>query len=305
MDRLVSMSVFVAAVEEGSLVGAGRRFGLSPSMAGKHVSAIEDQLGVRLLQRSTRVLKLTDVGQAYFKRCKLILEDYEDANREAQRAHQTVRGVLRVAAPTTFGAIHLGPVVARYLAAYPEVTVETTLSDRYVDLLMESIDVAIRIGRLKDSDLVAQRLAPCHMVFCAAPSFLARHGVPKTVEQLRQAPRVAFTEAVSAGDWTLTDPSGRTHLIDGPLRLAVNNMQMLLAAALAGIGVAYGPSFVFGESIASGTLQILMSQHKTSELAIHAIYPTKRHVSLKLRRFIEHLQASFGTALTLDPAHRI
>ena len=113
------------------------------------------------------------------------------------------------------------------------------------------------------------------------------------------------TEAVSAGDWTLTDPSGRTHLIDGPLRLAVNNMQMLLAAALAGIGVAYGPSFVFGESIASGTLQILMSQHKTSELAIHAIYPTKRHVSLKLRRFIEHLQASFGTALTLDPAHRI
>jgi DNA-binding transcriptional LysR family regulator len=294
MDRLISMAVFVAAVEEGSLVGAARRFGLSPSMAGKHVSAIEEQLKVRLLQRSTRMLKLTDVGQAYYTRCKHILEAYEEANREAGDAHETVRGVLRVAAPTTFGAMHLGAVVARYLAAHPDVTVETMLSDRYVDLLAEGIDVAIRIGRLKDSDLVARRLAPCRMVFCAAPSFLARHGVPKSVERLRQAPRLAFSEAVSAGDWTLTDPDGNTHLIDGAVRLAANNMQMLLAAALAGAGVAYGPSFVFGEPIASGELDVLMADHKTPELAIHAVYPTKRHVSLKLRRFIEHLSASFG-----------
>jgi len=294
MDRLVSMAVFVAAVEEGSLVGAARRFGLSPSMAGKHVSAIEEQLKVRLLQRSTRMLKLTDVGQAYCARCKHILEEYEEANREAADAQQTARGVLRVAAPTTFGAMHLGSVVASYLAAHPEVTVETTLSDRYVDLLADGIDVAIRIGRLGDSDLVARRLAPCRMLFCAAPSFLARHGVPKTVEQLRQAPRLAFSEAVSAGDWTVTDRNGNTHLIDGPLRLAANNMQMLLAAALAGAGVAYGPSFVFGEAIARGDLDVLMADHRTAELAIHAVYPTKRHLSLKLRRFVEHLAASFA-----------
>ncbi|WP_298281293.1 LysR family transcriptional regulator [uncultured Bradyrhizobium sp.] len=294
MDRLVSMAVFVAAVEEGSLVGAARRFGLSPSMAGKHVAAIEEQLNVRLLQRSTRMLKLTDVGQVYYTRCKRILEEYEDANREAGDAQQTVRGVLRVAAPATFGAMHLGNVVASYLAAHPGVAVETTLSDRYVDLLADGIDVAIRIGRLADSDLVARRLAPCRMAFCAAPSFLARHGVPQTVEQLRQAPRLAFSEAVSAGDWTLVDPEGRTHVIDGPVRLAANSMQMLLAAALAGAGVAYGPSFVFGESIARGDLAVLMPDHQTSELAIHAVYPTKRHVSLKLRRFIEHLNSSFG-----------
>ncbi|AUC94338.1 LysR family transcriptional regulator [Bradyrhizobium sp. SK17] len=294
MDRLVSMAVFVAAVEEGSLVGAARRFGLSPSMAGKHVAAIEEQLNVRLLQRSTRMLKPTDVGQVYYTRCKHILEEYEDANREAGDAQQTVRGVLRVAAPATFGAMHLGNVVASYLAAHPGVAVETTLSDRYVDLLADGIDVAIRIGRLADSDLVARRLAPCRMAFCAAPSFLARHGVPQTVEQLRQAPRLAFSEAVSAGDWTLVDPEGRTHVIDGPVRLAANSMQMLLAAALAGAGVAYGPSFVFGESIARGDLAVLMPDHQTSELAIHAVYPTKRHVSLKLRRFIEHLNSSFG-----------
>jgi len=290
----MGMAVFVAAVEEGSLVGAARQFGLSPSMAGKHVASIEEQLKVRLLHRSTRMLKLTDVGQGYYARCKRILEEYEEANREAADARQTVRGVLRLAAPTTFGAMHLGGVVAGYLAAHPDVTVETLLSDRYVDLLAEGIDVAIRIGRLKDSDLVARRLAPCRMVFCAAPSFLSRYGVPETIEQLRQAPRLAFSEAVSAGDWTLTDKDGNPHVIDGPMRLAANNIQMLLAAALAGAGVAYGPSFVFGGAIARGALTALMPNYSTADLAIQAVYPTKRHVTLKLRRFIEHLGASFG-----------
>jgi len=308
MDRLTSMAVFVAAVDDGSLVGAARRFGLSPSMAGKHVSAIEEQLKARLLQRSTRMLKLTDVGQAYYARCKQILEEYEDANRQAAEAQQTVRGVLRVAAPTTFGAMHLGDAIAGYLAAYPDVTVEAVLSDRYVDLLADNIDVAIRIGRLADSDLVARRLAPCRMVFCASPSFLASRGAPKTVEHLRQAPRLAFSEAVSSGDWGLVDPDGGAHLIDGAVRLAANNMQMLLAAAIAGAGVAYGPSFVFGPSIAAGKLRVLMPDHKTSELTIHAVYPTKRHVSLKLRRFIEHLSAALGETppwdLALAPPRR-
>ena len=276
MDRLKGMAVFVAAVEEGSLVSAARRFGLSPSMAGKHVSAIEEELKVRLLHRTTRMLRLTDVGQSYYARCKRILEEYEEANREAGEAQQTVRGVLRVAAPTAFGGMHLGGIIAGYLAAHPGLSIETMLSDRYVDLLAEGIDVAIRIGRLQDSDLVARRLAPCRMVFCAAPSFLARHGTPQNVEQLRKLPRLAFTEAVSAGDWTLTDAAGNAHVINGPVRLAADNMQMLLAAALAGTGVAYGPSFVFGESILHRKLNVLMSGHRASDLAIHAVYPTRR-----------------------------
>lgn len=304
MDRLLSMAVFVSAVEEGSLVSAARRFGLSPSMAGKHVSAIEEQLKVRLLQRSTRKLTLTDVGKSYYTRCKRLLEEYEDANREAQDAQQSVHGILRVAAPTTFGALHLGRVVSNYLAEYPDVSIETTLSDRYVDLLADGIDVAIRIGRLQDSDLVARRLASCRMMFCAAPSFLARHGEPKTIEQLRQAPRLAFSQAVSAGDWSVTDANGQTYHIDGEIRLAANNMQMLLAAALTGAGVVYGPSFVFEQSIASGALRVLLPDHKTKDLAIHAIYPSKRHVSLKVRRFIEHLSMSFDDTQPWDLMHR-
>ena len=294
MDRLTSMAVFVAAVEEGSLVGAARRFGLSSSMAGKHVSALEEELQARLLQRSTRMLKLTEVGNTYYTRCKQILEAVEEANAQVREVQANVRGLLRITAPTTFGAMHLGPVIAGFLEAYPEVSIETLLSDHYIDPLAEGVDMAIRIGRLQDSDLVAKRLAPCLMVYCAAPSFLNRQGEPKTVEDLRRAPRLAFTDAVSPGDWTLTDPDGQMHIVDGPVRLASNNMQMLLSAALAGAGVAYGPSFVFGPSIASGALLPLLEDHKTSDLAIHAVYPTKRHASLKLRRFIEHLGVQLG-----------
>ncbi|GLS18184.1 transcriptional regulator [Labrys miyagiensis] len=294
MDRLTSMAVFVAAAEEGSLSRVARRFGLSASMAGKHVSAIEADLNIRLMHRSTRQISLTDVGRAYYTRCKRILEEVDDANREASDAQQTARGVLRITAPVTFGAMHLGGVLARYLDQHPAVAVEVMLNDRYVDLLGEGIDVAIRIGRLLDSDLVARRLAPCRMVFCASPDFLKRHGTPRNVGDLRRAPRLAFSEAVSAGDWTLTDPSGQPHLIDGPVRMAANNTQMLLAVALDGAGVAYGPTFVFGERIAAGDLIALLPDHRTSDLAIHAVYPTARNIPLKVRRFIDHLIASFG-----------
>jgi DNA-binding transcriptional LysR family regulator len=300
MDRLTSMAVFVAAAEEGSLVSAARRFGLSASMAGKHVSAIEADLGIRLMQRSTRQLSLTDAGRAYLARCKRILEEVDDANREASDAQQIVRGVLRIAVPLTFGAMHLGDVVASYLDQHPAVAVEVVLSDRYVDLLSDGIDVAIRIGRLLDSDLVARRLAPCRMVFCASPDFIKRYGLPKNVEELRRAPRLAFSEAVSAGDWTLTDPEGTSHVIDGPVRMAANNTQMLLAAALAGAGVAYGPTFVFGERIAAGDLVALLPDHRTSELAIHGLYPSARNISLKARRFIDHMIASFGAVPPWD-----
>lgn len=294
MDRLTGMAVFVAAADEGSLSGAARRFGLSVSMAGKHVAAIETELNIRLMQRTTRKLSLTDVGQTYYMRCKRILEEYEDAKREAGDAQQSIRGVLRVAAPVTFGAMHLGDVVAGFLAEHPGVTLEIMLNDRYVDLLAEGIDVAIRIGRLLDSDLVARRLAPCRMVVCASPDFLERHGRLSRVEDLRRAPRLAFSDAVSSGDWTLTDPAGQAHVIDGPIHMATNNTQMMLAAAIAGAGVAYGPSFVFGQSIAAGQLVALLPRYKATEFTIQAVYPTKRHVSLKLRSFVDHLIANFG-----------
>jgi DNA-binding transcriptional LysR family regulator len=300
MDRLTCIGVFVAAVEEGSFAAAARRFGLSAAMAGKYVSAIESELNARLLQRTTRRLSLTDIGHVYYERCKRILEAWDEASREATDAQGVARGVLRIAAPVTFGAMHLGAVVAKYLDAHPQVNIEVALSDRYVDLLEAGVDLAVRIGRLPDSGLIARRLAPCRMVVCASPAWLQQHGAPRRPEDLRKAPRLIFSEAVSAGDWTLTDAKGRAHVIDGPCRLAANNTQMLLAAALAGAGVVYGPTFVFGEQIEQGSLVELLPQYRTPELTIQAVYPSARHMPLKVRHFLDFLVAEFGDAPPWD-----
>lgn len=294
MDRLTGMGVFVAAVDEGSLAAAARRFGLSAAMAGKYVSAIEVELSARLLQRTTRRLSLTDVGLVYYERCKRILEACDEANREAMEAQATARGVLRVAAPVTFGALHLGEVVAKYMESCPQVNVEVSLSDRYVDLLETGVDLAVRIGRLPDSALVARRIAACQMVVCASPRYIERNGVPRKLDDLRKAPRLTFSEAVSSGDWTLIDKNQRIHVIDGPCRLAANNTQMLLAAALAGAGIVYGPTFVFGEAIARGELVELLPGYRAADLTIQAVYPSARHMPLKVRQFVDCLVEAFG-----------
>lgn len=294
MDRLTSLGVFVAAVEEGSLAAAARRFGLSAAMAGKHVSAIEAELNARLLHRTTRRLGLTDTGQTYYERCKRILEAFDEAKREASDSQGTARGVLRIAAPVTFGAMHLGEIVARYMEEHPHVNVEVQLGDRYVDLIDAGVDVAIRIGRLEDPGLVTRRLAPCRMVVCASPAYLERHGTPRKPEELLSAQRLAFSDAVSAGDWTLFDRRNRAHVIDGPCRMTVNNIQMLLAAAIAGAGIVYGPTFVFGAHIRRGELVELLPAYRAADLTIQAVYPGTRHIPLKVRRFIDYLAGTFG-----------
>ncbi|ABE33298.1 bacterial regulatory helix-turn-helix, lysR family protein [Paraburkholderia xenovorans LB400] len=300
MDRLTSLGVFVAAVEEGSFAGAARRFGLSAAMAGKHVSALEAELNARLLHRTTRRLSLTDTGQTYYERSKRILEAFDEAKREASDSQGTARGVLRIAAPVTFGAMHLGEVVARYMEDHPHVNVEVLLGDRYVDLIDAGVDVAIRIGKLEDPGLVTRRLAPCRMVVCASPAYLKRHGTPRKPDDLLRAQRLAFSEAVSAGDWTLHDRKNRAHVIDGPCRMTANNTQMLLASAIAGAGIVYGPTFVFGAHIRSGELVALLPAYRAADLTIQAVYPSARRIPLKVRRFVDYLAETFGDEPSWD-----
>ncbi|MES2742084.1 MAG: LysR family transcriptional regulator [Pseudomonadota bacterium] len=302
MDRLTSIEVFVLCVEEGSLAAAGRRCGLSASMAGKHVSALEAQLTVRLLQRSTRSLHLTDAGRAFFARAKRILDDLGEANREASDAGTLVQGPIRIAAPISFGTLHLSAVIIDYLNQHPGVHADVQLDDRYIDLQAAAIDVAVRIGILPDSSLVARRLAPCKMTLCAAPSYCERAGMPAHPDDLARAPLLQFNQAVSVGDWSLTDTTGRTCRVDGQRRLASNNMELLLSAALAGMGVAYGPTFIFGPFIASGALLPLLPAWRATELAIYAVYPSARHVPLKVRNFIDFAANAFGEVPPWDRA---
>lgn len=296
MDRFTSMQIFIAAVEEGSFAAAARRFQLSPAMAGKHVSAIESDLNVRLLQRSTRRLSMTDAGQRYYVRCKAILEAMEEANREVSDIQTTPRGLLRIAAPVAFGAMHLGQIVSRYLEQFPQVTLDVVLDDKYADLLENRIDVAIRVGRLDDPLLVTRRLAPCKMMLCASPAYLQRQGAPETPEDLSRAPRLAFSQAVSTGDWTIYDAQGRPHSIEGACRMTANNIQLLLEAALAGTGIAYGPSFVFGEHIKQGRLITLLPTYRTTELTLQAVYPSAIRIPSKVRSFVDFIAEALGDA---------
>lgn len=288
------MQIFIAAVDEGSFAAAARRFKLSAAMAGKHVSAIESDLNVRLLQRSTRRLSLTDAGERYYERCKVILEVLEDANREASDVQKTPKGLLRVAAPVAFGAMHLGRIVSRYLEQFPEVSLDVVLEDKYADLLENRIDVAIRVGRLEDPTLVTRRLAPCRMVLCASPEYLKKHGSPETPDDLSRAPRLAFSQAVSAGDWTIYDAQGRPHSIEGPCRMTANNIQLLLESVLAGTGIAYGPNFVFGEHIKQGKLIKLLPAYRTTELTIQAVYPSAIRIPFKVRSFVDFIAKALG-----------
>lgn len=300
MDRITSLSVFVAAVEEGSFAAAAKRYGMSAAMAGKHVSAIEAELDVRLLQRSTRRLSLTDAGQRYFERCKHILDAFDEANREATNTQTTPRGLLRVATPVTFGAMYLGEIFGRYLHDHPYVNVEVLLEDRYVDLLDARVDVAIRIGRLEEPGLVTRKLASCGMVICASPAFLAEHGIPQTPDDLLKFPRLSFSEAVSTGNWTVFDADNHAHIIEGPCRMVANNMQILLSVTLTGAGIAYGPAFVFASHIRQGELVKLLPDYHTQDLLIQAVYPGALRIPMKVRGFVDYLANSLSTLSPWD-----
>ena len=302
MDPLTGMRVFCAAVEQGSLAAAARRLGLSATMAGRYLDGLERGVQVRLMQRTTRRLQLTEAGQLYYGRCRRLLEEIDAAGDEVRELGSGPRGTLRVAAPVSFGSRYLGGPIARYMRAHPHVRVEMDLDDRYVDLLAREVDVAIRIGRLADSGLVARRLAPCRMVVCASPSYLERQGCPRSPEELSRHRRLAFNLSESPGNWTFVDALGRASAVEGPAALRANNMQLLSAAALEGAGVVYGPLFVFAEYLREGTLVPLLPEYKTVDLDVHAVLPSTRYLPLKVRRFVDQLVEEFATTAPWEAA---
>jgi DNA-binding transcriptional LysR family regulator len=289
MDKMLAMRVFVTAVAEGSLAAAGRLLDLSPAMAGRHLTALEEQLGARLLQRSTRQLVLTEAGERYYQRCRRLIDDMDDADREVADLDRSIRGTLRMSAPVTFASLQLGDTVAAYLAAHPGVSIELALTDAHVDLLAEGVDLAIRIGQLRDEHLTVRRIASCRMIACASPSYLQAHGTPATPADLTHHECLAFAGARSDGDWTFYAADGTAHVAAIHARLKVDNMDMLRAVALAGAGIVFGPGFAFAASLASGQLQPVLDGFKTTSLPIHAVYPTSRYIPRRVRNFVDAL----------------
>jgi DNA-binding transcriptional LysR family regulator len=290
------MGVFAKVVEAGSFVAAARHFGLSPAMVSKHVQTIEDRLGVRLLNRTTRQVSPTEVGQDYYERCLKILAELEEAERTASHLQTTARGLLKVTASFTYGIARLTPAIAGYLAKYPHVSVELSLNDRHVDLLAEGFDLAVRMGSLPDSSLIARRLGHAQMMLCASPAYLERFGTPRTPQDLTRHHCLLHTYATSRGVWHFVDPDGKEQVVHVSGRFLANNGDALRTLAIKGDGIVQLPGFVVEQDIAAGRLVALLPAWKSVEIPIHAVYPHSRHLSAKIRTFVDFLAAELARA---------
>ncbi|MTJ83181.1 MAG: LysR family transcriptional regulator, partial [Telmatospirillum sp.] len=268
--------------------------GLSKSVVSRQVSALESRLGARLFHRTTRSLSLTEVGQAYFERCSRILQEVEEANLSVSSLQATPRGRLRVNAPMSFSILHLAPLLPGFLDRYPDIEIDMEMNDRVVSLVDEGFDVAVRIGRLPDSSLIARQLAPARIVACASPAYLDRHGTPLLPEELANHDCLGYTNRQTPDEWQFLGPDGDRRTVEVRCRLRVNNGDVLREAVLAGTGIAILPSFIVGRDLQAGTMVSVLGGHMPQDLAIHAVYPHNRHLSPKVRAFVDYLAGCFG-----------
>ena len=291
MDRLTSMTVFAKVALTRSFSGAARALGISQATASKHVQTLEDWLGARLLHRTTRRVALTEVGERFFIQCAHILEDLETARSTAKPA-APVRGSMRITAPVVFGSTRLGPVVVDFLHQHPELSLSVELSDRSVDLIEEGYDLAIRTTPTDAAGLVAWRLMPLDYVLCAAPVYLARHGVPERPTELSGHHCIANTDSPDPS-WRFNGPDGESEVaIFG--RLQVNNALLRCDAARAGAGILLCADYLVSEDIAAGRLVRLLPEYTPSGSALHAVSPAFRAGSPKVRSLVAHLTTQLG-----------
>jgi DNA-binding transcriptional LysR family regulator len=284
------MEVFAKVAAVGSFSSAARALGMSQSMATKHVDAIEDRLGARLFLRTTRRLTLTEAGRRYLEACERILAEIEEADGEAAAEVAEPRGVLRLNAPLSFGFRQVVPALADFAELYPQLTVDLGLTDRFIDLVEEGWDLAIRLGMLRDSSLIARRLAPAQVVLCASPDYLARRGHPKTAAELAAHNCLGYTmpSAAGADRWLFGADGSVAVPISGNLR--ANNGDALRAAALAGQGLIYQPTFLVEGDLRAGRLVCVHLDVPPFQFAnVYAVYAPSRHIPAKLRRFIDFL----------------
>lgn len=293
MDRFNELHTFVRVVEAGSLTVAAERLGIAKSAVSRRVADLERRLSAQLVTRTTRRLTVTDTGQAFYERCRRVLADLAEAEAVVADTHGALSGTLRVAAPVTFGMMHLAPVLTEFMADHPDVTVDVDFSDRHVNLIEDEFDVAVRIGRLADSSLIARRLCPIHQVVCASPDYLARRGRPQTPDDLVHHYGLRYSLDPQGRHWRYTAPDGTVGEAAIPTHAVASNGEFLRDAAIAGAGVALQPTFIVHHALATGQLVPLLTDYRWSEIGLHALYPPTRRLARRVRAFIDLLAARF------------
>lgn len=300
MDRHDQMAAYVAILEEGSLAAAARRLRSSPPAVSRALAALEERLGVRLIRRTTRRLAATDAGLRYFRTCQRLLAEIDAAEREAAGEGAAPRGLLRVTAPLLFGRIYVAPVVTAYVQRFPEARAELMLIDRVVDLIDEGLDVAVRIGRLPDSSLLARKVGSVRRVLCASPDYLARRGTPTALRDLARHEVIAFSGVTSPESWRFRAPAGPVSVPIRP-RLIFNQADPAIAAALDGLGITRTLSYQVADLVAQGRLVLLLEELEDDPLPVQVVYDQHRLPASKVRAFVDLAVAM----LTREMARRL
>jgi len=293
MDRFADMQMFVRVVETGSISAAAARLEVAKSAVSRRLAELESRLGAQLLHRTTRRLNLTDSGRAFFDQAQRILADLAEAEAAVSQAHTALKGRLRVALPLSFGLLHLAPLIEEFMALHPDVEFDLDFNDRQIDLMQEGFDLAIRIANLPDSSLIARRLAPVRHLLSASPAYLARHGTPTRPEDLQHHVCLAYSNLANPGIWHYRTPDGVAGSVKVPVKLKANNGDFLYQAALAGHGLILHPTFYLRDALRSGALVPVLTDIAWPELNAYAVYPPTRHLSSRVRAFVDFLAKRF------------
>jgi DNA-binding transcriptional LysR family regulator len=299
LDELTDIVVFVRVVEAKSFTAAAERFGIAKSVVSKYVTRLEARLAARLLNRTTRRLSLTEAGAALYERSRLALEEIATAERCVSHVQAAPRGRLKLNAPMSFGILHLGPALPDFLTHYPEITLDVSYNDRFVDVIEEGYDVTLRITTaLPDSTLVARRLTSIRLVVCASPAYLERAGIPETPEDLIHHNCLIYT--LPSGNELHFDGPGGKRSITVSGNYQSNNSMAIRDMLLAGMGVAHIPTFIVGEALQSGALVTVLDDYPTKPLTLYAVYPHNRYLSPKVRAFVDFLAERFAPPAPWD-----
>ena len=294
MDTIDGMRTFVAVISEGSFSAAAERLHMSPQLVSKYVGQLETRLGARLLNRSTRRLSITEAGQAYFDRCRYVLAEIDEMESAVGDSTVAARGTLRINAPMTFGTLHLSKAIAEYQRSQAEVSVDLTLDDRVVDIVSEGYDIAIRIGQMQESSLVARKLAPVRLVVCGSSGYLVDRGIPDSPEDLDVHECLRYTISSDHSRWRFND-GDETHDVRVNGRFSANNGDALRLAALTGRGLILQPTFIVGDDIRDGRLQIVLDNYEVEPMSVYAVYAHRQYLSGKVRTFVDFLAGYFGS----------
>jgi len=289
MDKLTSMNVFVRVAKAGSFAGAARDLGISRAMATKHIMHLESALDTRLLNRTTRSLSLTEVGASYLERCQQVLVDVTEMETAVTHLQAEPRGVLKISAPPVIGATHIAPALAEFLKKNDDLSVEIILKSSHVDLIDEGVDIAIFLGKLQDTSLVARKLASSALVVCGAPEYFEEHGIPEEPEDLVDHSCLVNWAIPPRDRWKFRGILGEREVkVSG--RMQANVADPIRIAANKGLGMIMLPKYIVGRDIEKGKLKVVLEQYSIAPLEIHAVYPHRKYLSAKVRDFLDYLQ---------------